>query len=257
MWCSKRWRQVASCAALLVTLIGLSLSWARGSEDGKEDLQVIVDEAKRRAAEHPVNVTPGKFADQKRVEAAAATGRARGSEELERRAKAVQERDRAGEDPSQSPAATAKGSKDQVSGRVVVALSSSMPEAMLREYMRQLHDIPEAVVVLRGFVGGARTVAPTGRWVESIRRRQASCRECAHYQVEILVDPLVYRMLDIKQVPAVAYLPGIRDLRHCDAEVLSTSTVVYGAVSIGAALKSLKHDGVSVPSEVLAKFGGA
>jgi len=77
-----------------------------------------------------------------------------------------------------------------------------------------------------------------------------------HYQVEVVVDPLIYRMLDIQKVPAVAYLHGVQDLRHCDAQVLETATVVYGAASIGSALKRLKRDGVPVPGEILAKFGG-
>jgi len=116
--------------------------------------------------------------------------------------------------------------------------------------MRQLAGVPGAVVVLRGFVGGARTVAPTGKWIEEVRRVDLTCQRCEHYNVEVVVDPLIYRALKIEQVPAVAYAPGVTDLSHCDGKELPVKSIAYGATSVEAAVRSLVADGVSVPSTV-------
>jgi hypothetical protein len=142
-------------------------------------------------------------------------------------------------------------SKPALQGRLIVALSSSMPLPMVHEYMRQLAGIPEAIVVLRGFVGGAQTVAPTGRWIEEARRVDPTCLRCEHYNVEVVVDPLVYRALKLEQVPAVAYAAGISDLSHCDGKQLPVKSVAYGATSIEAAVRALVADGAEVPSGVL------
>lgn len=259
MWLftDRRLRRLA--AVVLVALVGAGMSWAWSREDDRKDLKTLVDEAKQRAAQQPVTVKPGTFSDPARVEAAAAAARARGEQELERRARDIERQASAPNDaltPDKESQPSGRSSKKALPGRVVVALSSSMPETMLREYMRQLHQVPEGIAVLRGFVGGARTVAPTGKWVEAIRRKQVGCRECAHFEVEVVVDPLIYRMLDIQKVPAVVYLPGVQDLRHCDAESVSTAAVAYGATSIHAALVQLTRNGVAVPGEVLKRFGG-
>ena len=145
--------------------------------------------------------------------------------------------------------------RDPLEGRLIVALSSSMPSTMVHDYMVQLAGVPEAVVVLRGFVGGAHTVAPTGKWVEEVRRVVPGCLRCEHYNVEVVVDPLVYRALKIEKVPAVAYAPGISDLSHCDGKDLKVSGVVYGAVSVEAAVRTLTvmREGGEVPGALLEK----
>ena len=140
-----------------------------------------------------------------------------------------------------------------MSGRLIVALSSSMPMPMVQSYMAQLAGVPEAIVVLRGFVGGARTVAPTGKWVEEARRVEPSCLRCEHYNVQVVVDPLVYRGLHIEQVPAVAFVPGISDLSHCDGQQLRVKSMVYGAISIESAVQALANKGESIPTALLEK----
>lgn len=151
-------------------------------------------------------------------------------------------------------AAAAVSALKPLEGRVVVALSSSMPEGMLRDYMAQLDGNREGVAVFRGFVGGATKVTPTVQLIEKARRRNAERREDGYRTVETVVDPLVFRQLGIDRVPAVAYLPGVQDLRHCDQEQLEKVIVVYGAGSIATALKTIRRRGGEVPDSILAKF---
>lgn len=143
-----------------------------------------------------------------------------------------------------------------VRGRVVVALSSSMPEAMLTSYLQQLDGKPESLVVLRGFVGGAKTVQKTGLWMEKVRRKQSGAANGLHVDVETVVDPLFFRQLGIDRVPAVAWLDGVQTLAHCDQEDYSRATVVYGAVSVESALKEARKAGATVPDVVIAKYRG-
>jgi hypothetical protein len=73
--------------------------------------------------------------------------------------------------------------------------------------------------------------------------------------VDIVVDPIAYRMLGIRQVPAFTYLPGVQDLSHCDAEVLSAARMVYGAVAISGALQALAP-AIAVPERIVRQTGG-
>lgn len=191
--------------------------------------------------------------DRERVKALSDTATQRGVAELDRlRAKQGGFGDRG----------SAPGNRDQadapiVAGRVVVALSSSMPDAMLASYMQQLDRRRESLVVLRGFVGGAHQAKPTGILMEKIRRKVAGDQKSGHHLVETVVDPLFFQQLGIDKVPAVIYLDGVQSLAHCDQEDYSKATVVYGAVSIEAALKEARKAGAAVPDSIIAKYRGS
>ena len=142
-------------------------------------------------------------------------------------------------------------------GTLVVALSSSMPERMIRDYLMQLDGVKGSVVVFRGFIGGAQQVKPTGVYIERIARRDLNDRNRGYYIVDMKVDPLVFRDLHITQVPAVAYRPTVSELKHCDAETLSAAVVVYGASSVSSSLRELKRRGVDVPEQVIRQMEGS
>ena len=189
--------------------------------------------------------------DRERVKALSETATRRGVAELDRL------RAQQGRDVGLPGARDDDPNTATVAGRVVVALSSSMPESMLTSYMQQLDRRRESLVVLRGFVGGAHAAKPTGILMERVHRKLASDPKSGHYLVETVVDPLFFQQLGIDQVPAVAWLDGVQSLAHCDQEDYSKATVVYGAVSIEAALKEARKAGASVPESVIAKFRGS
>lgn len=179
--------------------------------------------------------------------------RQRGEAELQRLQSGKTTADEPGEGGGPVDAAHAdskSGPATREPGRLIVALSSSMPMSMVHAYMAQLAGVPEAVVVLRGFVGGAHTVAPTGRWVEEAERVEPGCQQCAHYRIPAVVDPLLYRALGIEQVPAVAYAPGMTDISHCDGESVHVAAIAYGAVSIESAVGSLERGGAVIPAQL-------
>jgi type-F conjugative transfer system pilin assembly protein TrbC len=224
----------------------------------ESNLAELVKDAQERAKQVEIKATPPAWQDDARVREAADTARAKGREALE----AMLAKRTA--PPQSTPIGEGRDAGERkdaarpakLPGRLVVALSSSMPETQLREYFRQLDGVPEAIVVLRGFIGGARTVQPTGQWIERIRRTRADCVECAHFRVETVVDPLTYRNLNITRVPAFAYLPDVETLSHCDEDDWGRAEVVYGATSVRAAMETLARHDARVPTELIRRLGG-
>ena len=155
-----------------------------------------------------------------------------------------------------TPSNNSTTSTRPVTGLLLVALSSSMPEQTLREYMAQLDGVKGAVVALRGFVGGATQMKPTGRWVELMRRKDAARMERGHYNVDVKVDPLIYRNLGITQVPAVAYLDGVIELKHCDEDKVANVPVIYGATTVSSALREIRKAGGTVPEDLIREMEG-
>ncbi len=233
-------------AAMVLVLAALSI----GAADAP-DVVELANTARERAAQVTPPSVRNNAPDQERVRALAEQARARGREVLPATRAAIDAATGMAASSTQSPTARAP-----LAGRVVVALSSSVPEAMWRDYLAQLDGHPEAVVVLRGFVGGARTIRPTGQLVERLRRNVANDPQQGHRNVEVLVDPLLYTALGIDRVPAVAWLPGVQDIRHCDQETYAAATVVYGAVAVEAALKTIHQRGGRIPATVQRAFAG-
>ena len=229
-----------------------------------EDPANLAEQAKRNAAAVQLDCHARRSSPDTRARATAAeVGTARGIDELERQAAERRARTEVtvtisdeGSQVAGNPDTDELQVADQpvLAGRLVVAISTSMPEAMVREYARQLDGMPEAILVLRGFIGGARAVTPTVQWIERALRKHPADPDGGHYRVEVVVDPLAYRMLGIDKVPAITFLPGVQDLRHCDAQELRASSIAYGAVSVAGALTSLGK-AITVPASLMAKLG--
>lgn len=239
--------------ALLLTLLAASLSASAAEPTMDDRASQAAREGLARKNEFAPQVKVPAY-DRERVKALSDTATKRGAAELDRlRAKQAALADAAGT----ANGVGAEPNAPILAGRVVVALSSSMPEAMLTTYMQQLDRRRESLVVLRGFVGGAHQARPTGLLMERIRRKVAGDQKSGHYLVETVVDPLFFRQLGIEQVPAVVYLDKVQSLAHCDQEDYSKATVVYGAVSVEAALKEARKAGAAVPDSVIAQYRGS
>jgi len=141
-----------------------------------------------------------------------------------------------------------------IPGLIVLAISSSMPRNMLADYMAQLDGRPDAVMILRGFVGGARRVRPTGRFLEKASRIDPTDRNGGHRIVKVLIDPLLFRNLGIDRVPALAYLDGVTEIAHCNDEDYEAAVIVYGASRVDAALELARKNGAPIPEAVISNY---
>lgn len=251
-------RPVPAVAVVACLIVGSP--WVQADEKSAPNAAQLSKQATERARAvtlppiKPAELTPEQ---RQAMQAAAESARNRAKDELSRLAETSPFTPPAPTDtPSSENPAVEKGQPKNLAGRVVVALSSSMPDSEWAEYMAQLDGKPEALVVLRGFIGGGRTVMETGKLIERVRRVKADLPKGGHRNVEVVVDPLLYRNLGIDKVPAVVWLPGVSEVSHCDGKDFEAAVTVYGTVSVSYALDQINRNGGSVPASILKKFGG-
>lgn len=121
----------------------------------------------------------------------------------------------------------------------VLFVSSSMPVATLRTYAGQLERVG-GVLAFRGMPGGMNRVAPMAKLSAEILRRDPGCAgpSCAMRNVQVIVDPLVFRQHGIARVPALAMIPGDPTQAYCEREEGSPRSphVVYGDAALSGLL---------------------
>jgi len=97
--------------------------------------------------------------------------------------------------------------------RVYLFVSSSMPEATIRAYVRDIARLndPNIIIVMRGFIGGMDRFQPTMEFITNMQKKDRSCTgpDCAMYAVPFDIDPNLYRRFKPVQVPALVYAQGV------------------------------------------------
>jgi hypothetical protein len=101
----------------------------------------------------------------------------------------------------------------------VLFVSSSMPVSTLRTYALQL-ERTKGVMAFRGMPGGLTKVAPMARLTARILRIDPGCEgpACAMRDVQVIVDPLLFRQHGVARVPALTLLPGDPTQPYCERE---------------------------------------
>jgi len=150
-----------------------------------------------------------------------------------------------------------EGSKKETAGnlsqdeRIYLFISSSMPVNTIRNYIASIaryHD-KNIIVVLRGFVEGMSKIGPTAQFVADAQKvnQQCSGANCERYNVNIVVDPLLYRRYAITNVPAVVYARGVNRSLPDESEGLpgttvASNTTVYGDASLEYILDLIRRE---------------
>jgi conjugal transfer pilus assembly protein TrbC len=128
--------------------------------------------------------------------------------------------------PWPCPADAADGSTRLTTGRLYYFWSFSVPEESLRAVFVNGEKIG-LVAVLRGL--------PEGSAKESLLRLK---RLLGERKVEVVIDPLLFRLYGITAVPAVIYAEGVNSsCEHC--EPVPRYWKAIGDVSLEAALENL------------------
>ncbi|WP_309140951.1 type-F conjugative transfer system pilin assembly protein TrbC [Novosphingobium sp. G106] len=101
----------------------------------------------------------------------------------------------------------------------VLFASSSMPVATLRAYAAQL-ELARGVLAFRGLPGGLTKVAPMAKLAAQILRLDAGCEgpACAMRNVQLIVDPLLFRQHGVTRVPALTMISGDPAQPYCERE---------------------------------------
>jgi len=119
-------------------------------------------------------------------------------------------------------------------------VSSSMPLAELRTYAHQLERV-KGVLAFRGMPGGLTKVGPMAKLSAEILRIDPGCRgpACAMRDVQLIVDPIIFRQHGVARVPALAMIPGDPTRPYCEREEDSprASHLVYGDAALSGLLE--------------------
>lgn len=192
---------------------------------------------RRRAFEGLRNRMPAPDMEA-RARAAQARGQASLAAERERQAKAL--RQALGLEPAEeqalakaAPAVTAKGWVP------VLFVSSSMPISTLRNYAAQLERV-HGLMAFRGVPGGLRKMGPMAKLTAQILRFDPGCEgpNCVMRNVQLIIDPIVFRQHGIAQVPALAMIPGDPRQAYCERDDDSprAAHVVFGDSALSGML---------------------
>lgn len=121
----------------------------------------------------------------------------------------------------------------------VLFVSSSMPVAILRTYAGQLARVG-GVMAFRGMPDGLAKVAPMAKLSAEILRLDPGCEgpACAMRNVQIIVDPIVFRQHGVSRVPGLAMIPGDPAIAYCERDDASARSVhiVYGDAALSGLL---------------------
>lgn len=140
-------------------------------------------------------------------------------------------------------AVTGAGQPPKASAWVpVLFLSSSMPISTLRTYAAQL-ERAGGVLAFRGMPGGLHAVGPMAKLSAEILRLDPGCEgpACAMRNVQLIVDPIVFRQHNVARVPALSMIPGDPTQPYCErddgASAPRGAHVVYGDAALSGLLE--------------------
>ncbi len=195
-------------------------------------------EAERRRAFDGLRMRMPDARMDARARAAAGNGAARLAQQREAQAKRL--RQALGLEPSEekalSKAVPAPAAKSWVP---VLFVSSSIPVPVLRAYAAQLERV-QGVLAFRGMPGGLRKVGPMAKLSAEILRLDPGCEGpgCAMRNVQIIVDPIVFRQHGVTRVPALAMIPGDPTQAYCerDDESPRATYLVFGDSALAGLL---------------------
>lgn len=139
------------------------------------------------------------------------------------------------------------------SERVYLFVSSSMPLATLRNYAASVAGMRDRriMMVMRGFVGGMTRIQPSIDFVSSVLKEDISCTlnaECRMRQVNLVVDPLLFRRHAIDRVPAVVFAQGVKsgDAALSEGDMKNTSATAtytfFGDASLEYILEMISRE---------------
>lgn len=174
-----------------------------------------------------------------RARAAQARGEASLAAERERQAKAL--RQALGLEPTEEQALAKAAPSVTAKGWVpVLFVSSSMPISTLRTYAVQLSKV-HGVMAFRGVPGGLRKMGPMAKLTAQILRLDPGCEgpNCVMRDVQLIIDPIVFRQHGVAQVPALAMIPGDPTQAYCERDDDSprASHIVYGDSALSGLLE--------------------
>lgn len=135
--------------------------------------------------------------------------------------------------------------KDYSGKKLYILISSSIPDQIIRNFMMSVSSVnDQTVFVLRGFVGGMKTVQTTLDYIRGILcdKKEFGDPQCISALVDI--HPGIFKTFGIEKVPAVIYLSAGAEYPGCGAEGLGNledAVISYGDAPIELHLKKMEE----------------
>ncbi len=138
--------------------------------------------------------------------------------------------------------------------RIYVFLSSSIPKETLRRYTSAAGSLDDRNVrfVMRGFIGGARYLKPTLRFVRDLLLEDPGCdplkSTCRTYNIAVIIDPMLFEHYHITKVPTFVYatVSGLKDPEKSEGLESNINVrafhTVYGDVNFEYALQAFEKE---------------
>lgn len=147
--------------------------------------------------------------------------------------------------------------------RMYLFVSSSMPDLILRRYAFQMESVPGAQMVMRGFIGGARKIKPTIRFMSRILKKDKNCDKatCERINTPLIIDPVLFRRYGIDRVPALVIVDGLQTDGQCsegnaDRVSIASKVISFGDAPIQAHLERMKEEGSALATKYLEYYSG-
>jgi len=150
--------------------------------------------------------------------------------------------------------------------RIYVFISSSMPVETIRNYVKAIDSIddPRVCMVMKGFIGDITDVKKTLAFIRKLLMKDPTCNDatCKIFKTEILIDPMLFRLYDIKTVPSIVYATNVfvTDPEQSEGQLSNPDGLkISGDVSLEYSLEKMEeksHSGTlkSILNKMKASF---
>jgi hypothetical protein len=138
--------------------------------------------------------------------------------------------------------------KSRQDGKYILFISASIPMPTLRRYARDIAK-NDGLMVLRGTVGdNDNKLGPTLAFMAEVLKKNPDCEgvNCKYVKANVTIDPRLFVINDIKQVPALIFAKGmdfggyVGKGQGLSAELPGKAgVVVYGDASFGGMVEGL------------------
>ncbi|MGD0231309.1 MAG: type-F conjugative transfer system pilin assembly protein TrbC [Syntrophorhabdales bacterium] len=137
---------------------------------------------------------------------------------------------------------------------IYVFLSSSIPKETLRRYTSAAGALGDRNVrfVMRGFIGDAKYIKPTLRFVKDLLLEDPNCdplkNKCRTYDTAVIIDPMLFEHYHVTRVPAFVYatVSGLKDPEKSEGLesniTISAFHTVRGDVSFEYVLEAFERE---------------
>lgn len=140
--------------------------------------------------------------------------------------------------------------KSETREKLFIVISSSMPDAQVREYFKQVEGKEGVTFVLRGLVGEPTKFGPTKEYLEKIVKKHPSDKESQEvYNVAVEINPKVTRKYGIEKVPAFIYVSDysgqLEVSEPINKDIQENFWVAYGMASIEYIVEQINKEAKS------------